>query len=250
MLKKYLPSKWKQFLWFLFKSPQRKYGGKGTLYTDMIGWFAIQKKANQLNPITICTGLKNRSKPFLEVLIPSLNKCQYKELITLTVFDCNSSDVANLKEEISKIWKGELHFDSEDREFARAYTFNKAIENSPTEIFFACDADMQVPSNLVELVNQYTSPKTAWFPISYHLDESGKSGKFKTEGKGIFASTKTQFKAIGKYNENYTQWGEEDWDLFFRFYKHKVRPYRTYEKELMHHYHPTLRPKDYQTSFK
>lgn len=250
MLKKYLPFRIKQLLWFIFKSPQRKYGGNKTIWTDVVGWVHLCFQKSTPQPITLCTGLKNRSKPFLEVLLPSLNHCKHLQHITLSVFDCASTDVPNLKESIEKIWKGPLIFHSEERDFTRAYTFNKAIEQSPSEIIFACDADMQVPVDLVELITKNVSTKSAWFPISYHLDKEGKSGKFKTEGKGIFAALKAHFNKVGKYNTKYKQWGEEDWDLFFRFYQNGIRPHRTWEKELIHHYHPSLRPKGYETTFK
>jgi len=247
-LKKYIPPKLKQFLWYVFKAPQRKFGGPWTLWTDMKGYFSICLKRKKLEPITICTGLKNRSQNYLH-LLDSINQCQNKELIELSVFDCNSKDMNNLKREIESKWDGNLTFKNENINFTRAYTFNKAIKQSNTELVFICDADMSLPTNIVELLNKYISTKSSWFPISFHLDKNGENGKYKTEGKGIFATTKTQLKEVGFFNEEFTSWGDEDWEIFFRFYKNGIRPHRTWEQFLIHNYHESKRPEGYKSIY-
>ena len=69
------------------------------------------------------------------------------------------------------------------------------------------------------------------------------------EGKGIFASSKSHLEKIGSYNEDFITWGDEDWELFFRFYKNKIRPHRTWEQNLIHHYHESKRPQDYKSIY-
>ena len=248
-MKRYLPQGLKQFLWFVFKSPQRKHGGSLTLLTDFIGYFSILFNKKRLKPITICTGLKNRSNNYINILLESLNKCDHKDLIHLSIYDCGSNDVSNLLSSIQEKWKGEVTYETENIDFSRSYTFNKALKQSKTELLFACDADMELPSNLIELINKYVSNKSAWFPIPFHLDKNGKDGNYKMEGKGIFATTKEQLMKTGFYNEEFTSWGDEDWELFFRFYKNKIRPHRTWERKLIHHYHESARPVDYKSIY-
>lgn len=248
-MKKYLPPRFKQFLWFVFKSPQRKHGGPWSLFTDLTGYFTILIKKQALQPITICTGIKNRSDNYLTVFLDSLNNCKNKESISLSVFDCNSSDVSDLQTEIKNKWNGNLIFKSEEVDFTRAHTFNKAMKQASTELLFVCDADMCLPENILEKVNKYVTKKSSWFPISFHLDKSGENGKFKTEGKGIFATSKTQLQKVGPYDENFTSWGDEDWEMFFRFYKNGIRPFRTKERNLIHNYHESKRPKDYKSKY-
>jgi predicted glycosyltransferase involved in capsule biosynthesis len=69
------------------------------------------------------------------------------------------------------------------------------------------------------------------------------------EGKGIFASSKSHLDKIGYYNEDFKTWGDEDWEMFFRFYKNGIRPHRTWEQNLIHHYHETKRPQDYKSIY-
>ena len=217
--------------------------------TDVIGYFTFLLKKKGLGPITICTGIKNRSENYLNVLLASLKECENKELIQLSIYDCHSTDVPDLESEIKKKWDGVVTFYSEEIDFTRSYSFNKAIKQSCTELLFICDADMSIPSNIVSLVNKYVTKKSSWFPISLHLDKTGMQGKFKMEGKGIFASSKSHLEKIGYYNEDFKTWGDEDWEMFFRFYKSRIRPHRTKEQYLIHHYHESKRPEDYKSIY-
>ena len=105
---------------------------------------------------------------------------------------------------------------------------------------------MQLPENLVELCNKYVHSNTVWFPICYSLNEnkpaivSPGNGEWRNAGKGMFAATKSQFTKVGKYDETFRDWGEEDWDLWLRFYKNGIYPARTKCQGLFHHYHPSV----------
>ena len=56
------------------------------------------------NNITICVGIKNRSKALVDYLIESMNRCIDKNRLSLSIFDCCSNDVLDLKKEIEKKW--------------------------------------------------------------------------------------------------------------------------------------------------
>jgi len=119
--------------WWLFKSPQRALG-LNTLWNDLKGisitlfrWIFPQKK---LQTISICVGLYNRSDMLLNYLIPSLQKCNHNHLIELSIFDCASTDRANLENEIRKVYKGRLLFRSEPISFSRAKVFKKQLSKA------------------------------------------------------------------------------------------------------------------------
>ena len=250
MIKQFLPKRFKQFLWFVVKSPQRRWHelGYSTLFTDLKGWMSTRKKPSTLQPITICIGIKNRSNNLLNFVIPSINKAHHRELITLSVYDCGSDDVANLENEIKNLWKGKLIYQSQAQDFARSKAFNNAVKQAPEGLVLICDADMSLPSDIVNKVNQFVTPHSAWFPHVWYTNADG-SGRFYTESTGMMASTKATFLHVGGYDETITTWGYEDWYLFFAYYKHHIACIRSNEREFIHHYHESLKPAGFRALF-
>jgi hypothetical protein len=252
-IKSLIPNSFKYPFWWLFKSPQRKLGWY-TLYNDfkaLLSYcFYFFFKTKKLQRITICTGLYNRTDMYVNRLIESLNKAQHKELIELSVFDCGSDDVETIETEIRKKWKGGLKFTSEKVKFTRAYSFNKSIEQSSNEIIFICDSDMCVPENIVSLCNHYTSKKLVWYPIVFYVLKdnppiiSKEYGHWmQYGGKGMLACRKTEFNAVGKLNETFTEWGREDDELWERFMKSKYQIIRNRQHGLIHNWHESFNPK-------
>ena len=249
-MKQWLPIALKQWLWWLFKSPQRKQIGFGTLLTDIKGYWSIQTKPTKsLQPISICIGIKNRSQHLLTHIIPSLNAATHKELVTLSIYDAGSNDVPNLKAAIQALWSGPLIYTEQAQDFTRSRIFNAAILQSPDEYIMACDADIDLPKDIVQKINTYVTPHTAWFPQVWWLSNDEKSGRFFSEGTGLFASTKSNFIKAGQYDETITTWGKEDWLLYFAFYKNKIAGYRTNEREMVHHPHKSLKPEGFEKLF-
>ena len=235
----------------MFKSPQRKWDfwySIGLEISGIIGWgrhLLVSGDQKKLRPVSICTGIKNRTSQYLDYVLPSILEMDYQELIEISIYDCGSEDVAMLEDKIKESWKGKLVFKSEPSDFTRSVSFNKAIDQCSNELFFACDADMSLPKNLVQLCNKFVTSKTAWFPIVFDLFEnySKQNGKWRPAGKGMFSSTKAQFVKAGKYNTLYKQWGWEDTDLWITYFKVGILPLRTRCKTLMHHWHPSLETK-------
>jgi predicted glycosyltransferase involved in capsule biosynthesis len=250
MIKQLLPKRFKQFLWFVFKSPQRRWHelGYGTLLTDLKGWWYTSKHITDIKPITVCIGIKNRSSNLLNFVIPSLNQAKHSELITLSVYDCGSDDIDNLEEAIKTVWKGKLIYQRNDQAFARSKSFNSAVKQSADELVLICDADMSVPKNIVNLVNQYVTAHSAWFPHVWYTNQDG-SGRYYTESTGMMATNKATFLKVGGYDETITTWGYEDWYLFFAFYKHHIACIRSNEPEFIHHYHESLKPEGFKALF-
>ncbi len=249
-MKKWLPIKLKQWLWWIFKSPQRKVLGMGTLLIDLRGYYTIWgKRSKHLEPVTVCIGIKNRSENLLNHVIPSLNQCLNLELISLSIYDAGSDDIDALEMAIRDKWQGKLIYNKAEQLFTRSKTFNEAILQSETELIMACDADISLPKDLVKKINQFVTAKSAWFPQVWWLAEDKKSGRFFSEGTGIFASTRANFLSAGKYDEGIKEWGKEDWLLFFGFYKNGVSCIRTNELKMIHLPHQSMKPEGFVKLF-
>jgi glycosyltransferase involved in cell wall biosynthesis len=239
--------------WFVFKSPQRKFGYL-SVWQDIVGIFAYLCLKDfslfKLKPISICVGIHNRSDLFLNHFLPSLLSTQHLDSIELSVFDCQSDDIIDLEIEVRKIWKGKLVFKSENIPFSRSAAFNKAVKQSQNKILFICDADFSLPSDLVIKCNKFTLGKLVWFPIVFYLYKNKpnvfdeKHGEWmQWGGKGILACKRKYFDNIGGLDESFKTWGKEDDDLWMKFYKARNYVIRSREKGLLHHWHPSLNPK-------
>jgi glycosyltransferase involved in cell wall biosynthesis len=252
-MKRYLPNSIKYPLWWLLKSPQRALGF-GTVIRDIKGLFYILLSYNPIKskpkPISICVGIKDRSQQFISHFLPSLNSCLYLSMVELSVFDCGSTDVPNLQQEIQSVFKGKLIFRSEPKPFERSHSFNQAIRQSTHDIIFVCDADFSLPPNLVQACNDFTRFNSFWFPIVFYLYKNRKPlyGKRNGEwmlwgGKGIFASNRKDFEAVGGLDETYKTWGGEDEEFWLRCHSKQYCILRSREPQLLHHWHPSLNPK-------
>jgi glycosyltransferase involved in cell wall biosynthesis len=254
-IKSLVPNNWKYPLWYIFKSPQRKINPL-SLLNDTYGiaiylWYkAVHIQQQNLQPITICTGIYNRSEFYVNNLIASLNKAKYHHLIELSVFDCGSTDIPNLEQHIRMHWKGKLTYHSTHIPFSRAVSFNKAVQQASTELLFICDADMSVPENIVQLCNAYTAPKRIWYPIYFFVYKhkpaivAPQNGEWELYGsKGMLALRKHDWNTIGGLNEKYTSWGDEDTELWTRFHLQNFTIIRNKQEGFLHHWHDSFNPK-------
>lgn len=244
-LKKFIPTLFKMPLYWLLKAPQRKAGFftvglefKGILkvYLDKF----LFSKSRNLKPITICVSNKNRSSALLNYLVESILIAEHSNLISLSVFDCGSDDILSLEETLKSKLPGHIYFETQPIPFARSIAMNKAVKNAPEKLLLITDADISVPKDIVSKVNLYVNRNRVWFPICNAFTDNNETNvSWYTEGKGILACTKIQFENLGGYNETFTNWGGEDTDLWFRFWQQHYYCYRTKEKNLLHHWHPS-----------
>ena len=203
-----------------------------------------------LQEVSICTALFNRSEQYLDVFLKSLSKVRNPEKISLSIFDCGSMDVNDLENEIRKRWKGKIIFTSRPVPFNRSHALNHAVEASSSPILLICDADMWLPENIVTLCNNYTGSRVAWFPIYFFLyksqnkNEKPKPGIWEQFGsKGMLACLKSDFRKLGGYDEGFISWGGEDTELWERFHSNRFIVIRNRQKGLFHHWHETFNPK-------
>lgn len=247
----------KRLAWFLLKSPQRGIVGWRSLLVDLRGlgnliWNSIGLKPGQQQEIWVCTGLLNRSEHYLEVLLPSLMEARKTGArIALSIADCGSNDHPDLETAIKSKWDGTLVFSSVKEPFARSRCFNRAIRQARGELLFICDADMSVPASLDKLLERYVGAYLAWAPVCRKMlgPNPGDNWKYQSEGTGIVGCTKKHLERCGMLDESFTTWGGEDWDLFFRLYRAGIMPLRTRCHDLVHHYHPSLKPADFKPVF-
>lgn len=241
----------KRFAWFIFKSPQRKFCGWLSLITDFRGLCAVGfNKGNQKQHIWVCVGVKNRSEALLTHLLPSLAQLKNRERISLSIADLGSTDCDNLEAEIRSIWSGELIYSREEANFSRAFAFNKAIKQKGIGLVMVCDADVSVPQHLIALIDTYVTRRSAWFPVcQWQINPEAKDWKWFSAGTGIFAADPAHLESTGLLDEKYTEWGKEDWDLFFRFYHAGIMPLRTRVQGLYHHWHSPSEPADFKKMF-
>jgi len=212
-------------------------------------WYRIFPKRN-LQPISICTGIYNRSDNYLNQFLPSINKAKHAHLVELSVFDCGSTDIPDLEKAIREKWSGKLVFNTQSMPFSRSAAFNKAIARSSSPIIFICDADMSVPPGIVELCNSYAGKKRVWYPIVYFLFKNKPAVVAKGNGiweqysaKGMLACLREDFNDVGGLNETFKEWGAEDNELWERFYKNGFTVITHRQRGLMHHWHTTLNKK-------
>jgi len=250
-IKSIVPIPVKYIPWYIFKSPQRKNGFLKSISVELQGLliliyhmhFSGYKK--HLKPVTICTGIKDRTSNYLDCILLPVLKMDNQELIELSIYDCGSKDVGALEDTIRQKWKGKLIFTSEDSAFARSFAFNSAIDQASNDMIFASDADMILPKNLVERCNRFLTGKTVWFPVCFSLFEgkpeiiSEENGKWNYNGKGNFAATKAQFEKAGKFNTFYKIWGWEDTELWINFHTIGIIPIRTKWDGFIHKWHPS-----------
>ena len=243
----------KAFYRFLFKWPARKYLGFYTVFIDIkaicLKLFSKSVTEASLKKISICVGVKNRSNALLNQLVSSLNQLAYKDMIELSVVDCNSEDHSDLSGAIKAIWKGPMVYNRVDTAFARSLVFNQAVKQANNELIFICDADIALPPNIVVSINQFCKPYQVWAPEVLLMNEQGLPDRFCTEGVGMLACYKQQFESMGGYDERILEWGKEDWVLFFECYKKGIAVYRTKEALMQHAYHASLKPQDFKPLF-
>ena len=236
--------------WFLVKSPQRKIVGCHTLLTDLKGLSRKLFLPKPQEKLWICVGAYNRSQNILHGLIPSLLKTDQAHQLALSLVDCGSDDFDYLVTEIQKRWPHTCIIKQSIQAFSRAKVFNQAIAQSQGDFIMAMDADMSVPQDLYARAQQNVRKGRAWFPIcQWQKEQASDDWRWFTEGTGLFAALKSDFENAGIYKEAYTQWGKEDWDLFFAFYRKGICPARTQLNGLYHHWHKSLKPADFKKWF-
>ena len=196
--------------------------------------------------IAICVSVKNRSLNLKNYLIDSMNQCNDKQDIILSVFDFGSTDVPNLKQYIQEYWKGELILNSKNEPFSRTIGINNAVEQVDCDKVFICDSDMTLPSNFVRQATNKIDERKIWFPICFSMYKGYRervispkiTGWWRKEGYGMMGILKSNFISVGKYDTNFSEWGAEDNNFLLRIKNGDFKIVRKRCKGLFHNYHP------------
>jgi len=205
--------------------------------------------------ITICVGIRNRTDNLLKYLIESMNQCEKKDQIGLSVFDCHSNDVPNLEEIIEEAWNGHLTYTNSNDKFTRSSAINGAVNQSPSERIFLCDADMSLPKDFVDQHNLHVTIHQVWFPICFSLNQGAKkeikkeNGFWRHQGHGMVGIMRSKYFFLGSLSEKFKKWGGEDNDFFTRC-RRKLKVVRENCQGLYHNWHSlddAFKNKFYQT---
>jgi len=172
--------------------------------------------------ICVCIGIRNRSNMLLKFAIPSLNNCERKEEIALSIFDCHSNDIPNLEEQIKKLWKGKLYYTNARNKFTRSGSTNEAVRQCEETMIFISDADVSVPTDLVALMEENVDPGKTWFPMTFMLKQGqppvlGSIGGFSKWGCGMVGIHKKKFFRNGPLDVQFSRVKKRHEDT--RFYR-------------------------------
>lgn len=194
--------------------------------------------------ITICVGLQNRTDNMINFLLKSMNECEHKDKLALSVVDVGTTDVSDLKTEIQKHWGGKFNFTKMDLPFGR-YVYNHAVENAESNLIFVCDADMTLPKNFIQqYVENVPNRKHVWFPICFSLYKGvneyvikDENGWWRETGFGMMGIFKDVFMNLGGYQVK-TTWGGPDDMMFKMCNKQGLKIKRENCVGLFHNWHP------------
>lgn len=165
----------------------------------------------------------------LDTLLNSLKKCDHKELLHLSVFDCGTPEIEGA---LKEAWDGPLTLTSQETNFTRTFSLNKAVEQCSVDQIFLCDVDMILPTDFVMRFHENVSDNKAWFPICFSLRKgqppiiSPDHGWWRDTGFGMAGFMKNTYNDLGGHDTNYITYGEEDLDLFKRTKRKKIKTVR------------------------
>lgn len=248
----------RRFYRFLFKLPQRKWIGIGSLFIDLKGYstvffrslFLKNRLGNEEERIWICVPVFNRWEMFFEHLLPSLLALKERHRVALSIFDTGSDRYEEWMEKLNNLWDGSLVLERQEAEFTRAWALNRAVRQCYGSYLFLCDTDMSLPPDFVKRYFTFVTASTTWFPIcQWQTGKESSAWRWFTEGCGMAGLARKQFNKAKGLNENYKEWGKEDWDLYFEMYENKYAAIRTREYGLYHHWHISKKPSDFKAMF-
>lgn len=236
-----------------------------SLFTDLKGYgtvffrslFLKNRLEDNEERIWICVPVFNRWEMFFEHLLPSLLALKERHRVALSIFDTGSEKYEEWMEKLNIHWHGSIVLEREEMEFTRASALNRAVRQCYGSHLFLCDTDMSLPADFVKRYFTFVTANTTWFPICQWQtrqptgveEEDRKAWRWFTEGCGMAGLTRKQFSKAKGLNENYKEWGKEDWDLYFEMYEKNYAAIRTREKGLLHHWHASKKPTDFKSMF-
>lgn len=240
-VKRLLPDSLRRTLWWLVRSGQRKTLGLKTLVVTDLKGSLVGRGIEGTPTIFACVAVYNRSGPLLNHLIDSLARCDEANRIVLCIADNGSTDVPNLREAVKARWPGELRWVDVERlaagaKFNKSRVLNAALHLADSGIIAVCDADISVPRHFVRRCVEETGRFRAWFPNISWEEKDGRVREY-NEGCGIAIVRYELLKRVGYLDESYAGWGHEDWEWYYRFYKHGIQAARSLELGIVHHYH-------------
>lgn len=205
-----------------------------------------------MRSVSVICAVRNRFLHFAR-MVQAFEDAHDRELVELVAVDFASDDgdvQAQLKGSLLRTVYVRL-----DPPFRRAGGLNVGFGHSTSEVVFFCDADIIVPSSIVDTILGVVKPGVAYFPIcrdlgtavdpraalAPQLKQPGALGRWRTAGYGMCAFTREDFGRIGKWDESFVRWGGEDNELYTRSRRKGIRAVRKKLHGLFHLHHPRAR---------
>jgi len=217
-----------------------------------------------ISHVSICTNTKDTAKTCANVLYRSLIEAKSSRMISLHVCCWSNEAREILIEEVNKVkanYQGEYHpeivLSNIPQEIRNRYYFNASaainisVATAKDNILLCPGTDHILPKNIVELCNKYISDGRGWIPFAYCLHKgklpvisgdnnrqnSGANGWWRMAGFAPFGITKHDWDMIGGCNEEFSEYGGSDNDLFVRMVDHDIKIFRNKCLGLFHTWH-------------
>jgi len=153
-----------------------------------------------------------RANEIFDYLIDSMNRCDGKDRLELSVVDC-SAEVPEFAGRIRQAWQQKMVFryDPEACRYPDAigilwisYAFNCAVRQCQAGKIFLCGMDTILPKDFVEQFDRKVGEKTVWLPCSEYVMANGtKTNQWRTDAKGKIGLLKKDYLALGGQDEKY-----------------------------------------------
>lgn len=185
--------------------------------------------------ITFCTALMNRGVNFrnlYQTMRPLLERGHQ-----WWVADFGSTDIR--LEELPRLQVLPLPLP-----FHKTAALNQLARVASSELLFFLDADMLVPADLDQKIENFVGRKRTYFPICYSLREgrppvvAADNGWWRRTGYGNCGILRTDLERLGGWDLKYRSWGKEDDDLHARCRRHGLAVRRENCEGFFHQWHP------------
>jgi len=230
-------------VWCWLKSPWRKRFGIMKLFPEV--YYSLFGKKIISDNISICVPYADRKEMLENCFLPAfLNIAKHANLelvIALPEQEKESIETVLKESGINNYCIVPI-----EMKFTRSYYVNMAIDAATNQAIFICDVDISLPTNLIELYRKQVGLKTAWFPICALTKQDGSFDRFYEEGTGLVGFIKKENEHGQWFDETIKTWGNEDWLFLYKLYENKIYPIRTFEKTMVHNYHPPVEKRNYE----
>lgn len=216
-----------------------------------------------MDKIAICTNVRDTAVKCAKVLFKSILYSNFPDLITLSIGFWSASAkrefISTIKNmcDINSTNSPNIITSVVNQQARNTYYYNAAIANNlavystSENILFCPGADHILPQNIVYLCNEFISDGKVWIPLAYSLhkdkpaeilgdnnnSKSNSNGWWKKAGFAPVGITRNDYNKIGGCNEEFSEYGGGDNDMFARIVDANIEVYQNRCEGLFHTWH-------------